>query len=214
MHVAAATRLYREGLARVVAESARTTLVAATSELPTGDELVRSKVEVLVLDAGSVPPELLMNVQPVAPEVMKLAVGVSEDASALVRFAEAGVVGFVSREASVEELVAAIEEVAHEGASCPPRLTAVLLRHLAMHARGRLALEELLTAREAEVVELLTQGRSNKEIAHELGIELPTVKNHIHNILEKLQVERRTDVGPLVRSGYGTTHASPRIGEI
>ena len=46
-----------------------------------------------------------------------------------------------------------------------------------------------------EIVELLNRGLSNKEIASELGIELATAKNHVHNILEKLQIRRRSQVG-------------------
>jgi two-component system, NarL family, nitrate/nitrite response regulator NarL len=59
----------------------------------------------------------------------------------------------------------------------------------------------LLTAREAEVAQLIEEGLSNKEIATRLHIELATVKNHVHRVLEKLSVGRRTEVATLVRRG-------------
>ena len=58
-----------------------------------------------------------------------------------------------------------------------------------------------LTAREREIAELIQEGLSNKEIAARLVLELPTVKNHVHNILEKLAVKRRTEVRVQLRSG-------------
>ena len=56
-----------------------------------------------------------------------------------------------------------------------------------------------LTAREREIVALIDEGLSNKEIAHDLSIEVTTVKNHVHNILEKLNVRRRADAAALMR---------------
>ncbi len=55
-----------------------------------------------------------------------------------------------------------------------------------------------LTDREREIVELLDQGLSNKEIAQRLAIRLPTVKNHVHSILEKLNVHRRGEAAALM----------------
>jgi two-component system nitrate/nitrite response regulator NarL len=83
----------------------------------------------------------------------------------------------------------------------------VLLRRVAVLARERrvpprsAAAPAQLTARELQVVDLVERGMSNKEIARELCIELPTVKNHVHRILDKLGVCRRADAAALVRSG-------------
>jgi DNA-binding NarL/FixJ family response regulator len=59
-----------------------------------------------------------------------------------------------------------------------------------------------LTSRELEVVDLIDRGLSNKEIASRLSIEVPTVKNHVHNILEKLGVHRRADAAARMRAGW------------
>jgi len=84
---------------------------------------------------------------------------------------------------------------------CTPRLAAMLLGRVATLAQERRvpsALDEL-TAREREVVELLGEGLSNKEIASGLQIEVATVKNHVHNILDKLHVTRRAEAAALAR---------------
>jgi two-component system, NarL family, nitrate/nitrite response regulator NarL len=70
-------------------------------------------------------------------------------------------------------------------------------------------IEQNLTARELEVLRLIEEGRSNKEIATALSIELPTVKNHVHRILEKLHVHRRSEAAARVRR-----HGLARLGGI
>jgi two-component system, NarL family, nitrate/nitrite response regulator NarL len=69
-----------------------------------------------------------------------------------------------------------------------------------------------LTSREQEILALIDDGMSNKEIARRLTIEVRTVKNHVHNLLEKLQVHRRGEAAALVRSRVGTrTTAGDRL---
>jgi DNA-binding NarL/FixJ family response regulator len=78
---------------------------------------------------------------------------------------------------------------------CSPLFAGTIARRLAWRAAAvRDVPNNLLTGRESEIVRLITQGRSNKEIATTLGIEVATVKNHVHNVLEKLQVRRRAEV--------------------
>ena len=82
-----------------------------------------------------------------------------------------------------------------------PKITAGLLQRLADLAsdRGRGALDVRLTRREAEILDLIDQGLSNKEIAHRLSIAVSTVKNHVHSILDKLDVDRRAEAVARVR---------------
>lgn len=125
---------------------------------------------------------------------------VPEHEQDLLALAEAGLAGFVTVEASLEELVATIESAARGEALCSPPLAAALLRRLAERAGHRLP-EPLpaLTARELELVELIKEGLSNKQIAQRLRIELTTVKNHVHHILGKLGVSRRGEAAALFR---------------
>src|SRR5881296_1366294 len=86
-------------------------------------------------------------------------------------------------------------------AICSPRVAACLLRRVAALAAGHGGdlPRAQLTNREREIVRLIDNGLSNKEIARALGIEVATVKNHVHNILEKLQVHRRGEAAARVR---------------
>ena len=163
------------------------TVVGMGSIPPTPAELREQRCELLLLDVGATSTTALAALHSEVPQLPVVMIGASEDT--VVQFAEAGAVGFVPREALMPELVRTLEEVARHGASCPARLLAVLLAHVA-----RSVATNRLTAREAEVVALVQRGRSNKEIAYALGIELPTVKNHVHNILEKLQLDSRSAV--------------------
>jgi len=112
-----------------------------------------------------------------------------------------GIAGFVTSEASVAELVAAIESVARGESLCSPSVVAALLRRLGSLARSWAEADptQPLTRREREILELIDEGLSNKQIAQRLRIELPTVKNHVHNILGKLGVRRRAEAAALVR---------------
>lgn len=202
--VAASVRLYRDGLAHslgtamdVVAETsdAQSTLAAATRLAP----------DVLLLDI-SLPDamRLVHSLAEAAPatRVVAFAVDDAHDQQVLA-CAEAGVVGWVGRDASATEVVDAVL-AAHRGELlCSAHTAAVLTRRLAALARERRAPEPSpaaqLTPRETEIAEMLSRGLSNKHIARTLGLRLPTVKNHVHNILEKLDVHSRGEAGARLR---------------
>jgi len=84
---------------------------------------------------------------------------------------------------------------------CSPRIAGGLLRRVTALAAERWSREEpyRLTAREAEIAQLIERGLSNKEIARTLCIEVSTAKNHVHSILEKLHVHRRVEAAALLR---------------
>ena len=131
---------------------------------------------------------------------------VAETPSAVIACAEAGVSGYVSRDASVQELVTAIELARRDETYCSPKVAGGLFQRLAALAGERLRAQpasapaEPLTAREREIVALIDRGLANKEIARTLGIELATVKNHVHNLIEKLGASGRGDAAARVRS--------------
>jgi DNA-binding NarL/FixJ family response regulator len=124
-----------------------------------------------------------------------VAFGVSDDEE-LLACAESGVSGFVPPEASLDVLVSTFDAAARGEMACGPRVAGQLLQHVAALAEKRDLPQtgRKLTARQAEIVRLIGDGLSNKGIAERLGIELPTVKNHVHNILEKLELSSRTEV--------------------
>jgi two-component system nitrate/nitrite response regulator NarL len=117
--------------------------------------------------------------------------------------AEAGVSGYVGSDSSADELVSALGSAVRGEMLCSPRIAGSLLRRVADVARERAPSAALarLTRREQEIVRLIDEGLSNKQIAQRLSIELATVKNHVHNILEKLGVARRAEAAAAIRNG-------------
>jgi two-component system nitrate/nitrite response regulator NarL len=136
-----------------------------------------------------------------APEIKVVALAVPEVEADVIAVAEAGAAGYVAREGSMDDLVVAVESVARGECLLSPEIAAKLFRRVATLAREpRIEpLGERLTARELDVLRLIEEGLSNKEIATALSIELPTVKNHVHSILKKLEVRRRTEAAARAR---------------
>lgn len=132
--------------------------------------------------------------------VKALVMGIPESEDIILRYIEAGAAGFVLKDDSIEGLVDTMHAVCNGEAIIPPNLAAKLMNRVAELARaydGAGALEsdqnEELTRREQEVLDLISDGRTNQEIADTLIIELGTVKNHVHNILKKLNVTTRRE---------------------
>jgi DNA-binding NarL/FixJ family response regulator len=138
------------------------------------------------------------------PEVRIIAFAIEPLDREILACAEAGVAGYVHSEASTDDLVAAIESVMRGELLCPPRTAALLLRRLALLAKTKQRPEATnLTGREREIGMLIDEGLSNKEIAQRLNIEVATVKNHVHNILEKLHVPSRAQAAARLRATVG-----------
>jgi two-component system, NarL family, nitrate/nitrite response regulator NarL len=127
----------------------------------------------------------------------------------ITQLAEAGVAGYVLPEGSLDDLLIAIRSAVRGELYCPPRVAFSLLRRVGALAAalGKDVAADThspmakLTPREREILHLVDQGMSNKAIATELGIKPATVKNHVHNILEKLHVHRRINASTWYRQG-------------
>lgn len=141
--------------------------------------------------------ELLRQIKAEAPAPRILILGASESDPEVLRCIELGASGYVSKESSVQELSDAIGLVLQGGAICPPRLAYSAFSHLAKlaskHERSMRVEALQLTPRELEILQLIADGYSNKKIADELSLSIYTVKNHVHHILDKLQVKRRAE---------------------
>jgi two-component system, NarL family, nitrate/nitrite response regulator NarL len=201
-------RVHREGLALLLAHEGRLH-VAGCSDSTAASSSVPADVDVVLVAADT-----RANVGRIAAAsgAALVLLGVPDDEADVVAFAEAGVLGFVERGSTVDQLAAGIEAVARGETICPPRVAAALLSRLALLAQRRgEPPDSALTARERQVVELIDDGLSNKEIAARLCIEVATVKNHVHNILEKLQVSRRGEAAARLRLVEGDGPGVARI---
>jgi len=151
--------------------------------------------DVVLLDpAAAESVEMIRELTDSAPTVRVVALASSEAEADVIAYAEAGVSGFVTPDESIADLVATIVRAAQGDLVCSPRTAGTLLRRVTLLAaeRPRGSLAEPLTPRELEVARLLDEGLSNKEIALRLHLELPTVKHHVHHILQKLRAASRS----------------------
>jgi two-component system nitrate/nitrite response regulator NarL len=136
-----------------------------------------------------------------AEHVRVIALGVAgADDEAVVACAEAGVTGYLLRDQPFEDLLSTIAAAARGELTCPPAIAAALLRGMGLRGSGVRARADRMTHREREVLVLIEAGLSNKEIARKLNIEIRTVKNHVHNLMEKLDVRRRGEAAALMLS--------------
>jgi DNA-binding NarL/FixJ family response regulator len=196
--VLVAVRLYRDGIADALRRDLRFNVVGSVGTLQAAQrtlEMLTRPPEVALVDLGvpgGIGATRVLRID--SPSTGIVALAVREADEDVVSWAEAGVAGLVSREATVAELLDAVEAAARAEVITSPAVTAALLRRVASVAGARRAPgAPVLTRREREILGLVGRGLSNKEIAAALSIELPTVKNHVHNILEKLHVERRAE---------------------
>jgi two-component system nitrate/nitrite response regulator NarL len=194
--IAVAVRLYRDGLARALAEQKHLRLAGNVATSVEAQEAVRAlQPHVVLIDVGfaDVIP-LMRTLHAEQPKSRILALAVQEEISSILDYAEAGAHGFVTANGSMTDLIKAIESTAAGGLICSPRIAADLLRRATQTTRqpSDPSIRRSFTTREQEVLSLLQKGRSNKEIASALHIAEATVKNHVHHLLEKLQVTTRT----------------------
>jgi two-component system, NarL family, nitrate/nitrite response regulator NarL len=198
--VASDLRLYREGLVAPLAADEHIDVVATAAAVPAVLALATEHRPDVVLLATEMEGALDAVGELTAAGARVLALAVRDGDDDVVAYAEAGVAGYVTRDAALEDVVGAVRTAARGEAPCSPRLVASLLRRLAANAAAPPpARHSPLTYREREIVSLIEEGLSNKQIAARLSIGLSTVKNHVHHILEKLQVERRADAAAAVR---------------
>jgi two-component system nitrate/nitrite response regulator NarL len=196
--IASGVRLYRESLEQILRNAGGVEVVGSASSAAEVLEQVRAgNPSVMLLDMA------MEDAFSVARQVARqfritkvVALGMPERESEVLSCALAGIAGYVTRAASADDVLETVQAAARGEVRCSPRVAGFLFRHIATLAseHGGRAPAKCLTAREAEIRRLLRQGMSNKMISRTLGIELPTVKNHVHSILGKLGVHRRAEV--------------------
>jgi two-component system nitrate/nitrite response regulator NarL len=195
-------RFYRECLSRVLSDDAEIEVSGIASHCAESlKEIAALEPDVVVLDLTQQQgEEAIRPLTAAAPHVKIVAAVTPEIEHEIIGWIEAGIAGY----ATPEKLVASIKGAVRDEFICSPRVADTLRRCVAAAARESRLPDYMseLTPRELEVVTLITDGLSNKEIASRLSIEVPTVKNHVHNILEKLGVACRSAAAAKIQANY------------
>lgn len=159
------------------------------------------EVDVLLMSARLPDREALKMTREIAEEkdAPKIVIyGLTESHEAILAYIEAGASGYVLRDDSFDKLIKTVKFVSRDQALASPNVVAALMQRVAelsgfFQQAGVNLDHELLTAREHEILERIAQGLSNQQIAEDLYISYGTVKNHVHNILSKLEVKSRKE---------------------
>lgn len=199
-------RVYRDLLVQALSVSPSVEIIGSAAIMMPDcvDQLAEAAPDVVLVEGGRGPDKtLLSSITSTLPACRIVAFGVRDEEHEIVRYAEHGVAGFVLYDATLEQMLRTIQTAARGEFFCSARDGAWLLQRLRTLAAGKI--QEVpfsLTAREKEIIALVDTGLSNKDIALRLGIELSTVKNHVHNILSKLHATRRGQAAARVRQAF------------
>jgi DNA-binding NarL/FixJ family response regulator len=137
------------------------------------------------------------------PGLKVVMIGMEEDADTFLKAVRAGAVGYVLKDASAMDVVAAVRAVAQDEAACPPRLYLSLFKYVSREWNKvpniRVKVRLGLTRRQQQLIPLVAQGLTNKEIASHLLLSEQTIKNHIHRMMQRVGAEDRLAIVEMVR---------------
>jgi DNA-binding NarL/FixJ family response regulator len=192
--------LFRQGMAMLLSVQSHMTVVAETSN---GSEAVDAcaalKPDLVLMDIsmpGLSSFEAVRQIRKAHPQTKVLFLSMYDDEDYLNQALESGASGYLVKDTPAQELVAAIHAVARGGTHLSPRL----LNHLVDDFRGRSKVEgklsrfQTLTTREIEVLKVLAEGQSVKEIAVALDVSVKTVEAHKFNLMRKLDIHNKAQL--------------------
>ncbi|MDQ3137690.1 MAG: response regulator transcription factor [Gemmatimonadota bacterium] len=202
MLIIASNRLLREGITALLNEQPDLDAIAAAPAWSAVQPLMlESKPQLILLDSSLGPQygmRLLETAKEARPTLRMIVMDMLGAPDEVVGFVQAGCSGPILKDATLDQLTATIRSVAQGIAVLPPALAETIFDHVVRRAAGQHldgARESvMLTPREREVVALIAEGHSNKEIADRLHIAVHTVKSHVHAILEKLTLHTRLEI--------------------
>jgi two-component system nitrate/nitrite response regulator NarL len=225
-------RVVQEGLHSVLAGREEIDVISTVDTLRAREHSARLQPDVILFDAArrdSV--DLLKDLVASAPNSRVVAFGVKETDEEILALAAAGTAGYVCNSAESSDVVRVLEQVMCDELPCSPRTAASLYRRVAALSRSEADPVGVdngqgqgnhgqhrgngqhrgvpLSRRELQIARLIDCGLTNKQIGRELGIEAATVKNHVHNMCEKLDVHRRGEAAARIRARAPLSASAP-----
>jgi two-component system nitrate/nitrite response regulator NarL len=205
-------RVVQEGLNSVLAERDDVDVVGTVDARRAGEHSARLAPDVVLFDAAR--PDsvgFLRELVGAAPDSRVVAFGVRETDQEILALAAAGTAGYVRDSAASSDVISVLKRVMCDELPCSARAAGSLYRRVATlsqaarepfssSAADGSADAAPLSRRELQIAQLIDHGLTNKQIARQLGIEAATVKNHVHNLCEKLRVHRRGEAAARIRA--------------
>ena len=213
-------RLLREGLTAMLKKQHDMGVVETVGD---GENILtimrKHKPELMLLDLGlrnrsSI--HLVKLVKKHYPATKVIMMDLIPSQADVFEFVQAGVSGFILKDATVNDFLKTIRSVARGIQVLPPNLTSSLFTQIVEHAVNESKPSALMdsvrmTKRERQVIELVSEGHTNKEIAQKLHLSTYTVKSHVHNILEKLALSTRVQIAKYLHDSRRTSSAADNI---
>jgi two-component system, NarL family, nitrate/nitrite response regulator NarL len=176
-------------------------VVASVTDIEEALKIVEENAVDVALVSTRLPDQgalkLTQAITELAPATKVLALGMTEEKKRVLRYVEAGAAGYVLKDDSLDDMIETIRAAEEGKVFVSPKIAAAMMERLSDLAQMFSDVENSvtddadLTDRELEVLELIGEGLTNQQISERLVIEVGTVKNHVHSILEKLNVSSR-----------------------
>jgi len=208
--LATETRLLRDTLARLLRKQSGIHVagVVANTENISG-QVLESECDMVLTDfspaSGNILP--LRNLHQENLQLKIMLIGMEDDPEIFLKAIYLGARGYVLKDASALEIVAAIRQVGRGEAVCPPNLCMALIEHIWSEVQRNLQFRGLakpssgrLTHRQVQLMNLVADGLSNKEIATSLNLSQFTVKNHLRRVMRQVEATNRYDAVELIRA--------------
>ena len=203
-------RLLRESLLRLFRKPGDLSIVGVGSPgIIEPAEIENSQCDVLVIDQFSAKTSnesVAFRDQWTTLHLEILLLGMEEDHDQFLSAVRAGATGYLLKDASAGDVIAAVRAIARGEAVCPPKLCSHLIKWVSGKAREDLApradIKPNLTLRQRQLVTLVAQGLTNKEIATQLNLSEFTVKNHLHRIMKQVDADTRYEAVESVRAHF------------
>ena len=196
-------RLVANIFAEVLEAEPDMTVVGCSTSPEGGLKIIQAQnVDAALVSVGLPEPgalELIRIIVNTSPTTKVLALGLSDDTEDVLKYIEAGAAGYILRDSSLKELIDIVRSTQRGEARVSAKMAGAMIERLSGLAKMFSAAENgitenvRLTRREQEVLHCIGKGCTNQEIAALLLVEVGTVKNHVHNILEKLNVSNRDE---------------------
>ena len=195
------TRLMGNVIAAALEDEPDIHVIACVTNMDDAMQIVREREVDVALVSTRLPDQgalkLTSAITELTPSTKVLALGLTEEKQRVLRYVEAGATGYILKDDSLEDMIETVRAAQDGKVFVSPQIAAALMERLSVLAHMFSGIENSvsdtagLTSRELEVLQLIGNGLTNQRIAEQLVIEVGTVKNHVHNILDKLNVSSR-----------------------